>query len=380
MLRYLTGGESHGPALAGILDGFPAQVPIDVAALHRDLARRQQGYGRGGRMGIETDKVRFISGLRGGKTLGGPVAFLIENKDFENWRAYMDPVQADRATKKVVAPRPGHADLCGCIKYGFDDVRDVLERSSARETAVRVAVGGMVRQLLQHFAIQAACHVISIGGIRSAVDEPTADKMARAETSPVRVADPAAEKQMIELIDRTREAGDSLGGVFEIIITGVPVGLGSYVHWDRKLDARLAFALQSIQGIKGVEFGGGFACTAKSGSAVHDEIFYAEPTGFFRRTNHAGGIEGGMSNGQPIVIRCGMKPIPTLGKPLRTAEIDTKRPCTAAVERSDVCAVPAAAVVGEAVALTVVGEELLRKFGGDSLEEVKTRWKQWLLR
>lgn len=377
MLRYLTGGESHGPALTGMIEGFPANVDIDIDAINRELARRQRGHGRGGRMKIETDKIRFLSGLRGGKTLGSPLSFLIENKDYENWSAYMGPCQADRETKAVTAPRPGHADLAGCIKYGFDDVRNVLERSSARETAVRVAIGGIIRQLLNNFGITAACHVINIGGISANIVNPSAADLARAEQSPVRVVDCGAEKQMIELIDRTREEGDSLGGVFEIVITGVPVGLGSYVQWDRKLDARLAYALQSIQGIKGVEFGRGFDCASQKGSQVHDGIYYSQEKGYYRRTNNAGGIEGGMSNGQTIIIRCVMKPIPTLYKPLQTVDIRSKQPCTATVERSDICAVPAAAVVGEAVALSVIGEELLLKLGGDSLEEIQSRWKQW---
>lgn len=377
MLRYLIGGESHGPALTGIIEGFPANVDIGIDEINRDLARRQHGHGRGGRMKIETDKIRFLSGLRGGKTLGSPITFLIENKDYENWSDYMDPCQVDRETKKVTAPRPGHADLAGSIKYNFDDIRNVLERSSARETATRVAIGGIIRQFLKNLGITAACHVIHIGGISSNARVPSADDLKKAELSPVRVADSAAEKQIIELIDRTREDGDSLGGVFEIVITGVPVGLGSYVQWDRKLDARLAYALQSIQGIKGVAFGRGFDCACQKGSEVQDEIYYSQEKGYYRRTNNAGGIEGGMSNGQTIVVRCAMKPIPTLYKPLQTVDIRTKQPCTATVERSDTCAVPAAAVVGEAVALTVIGEELLRKLGGDSMEEVRLRWKQW---
>lgn len=377
MLRFLTGGESHGPGLMGIIEGFPAQVAINIDAINRDLARRQQGYGRGGRMKIESDKIQFLSGLRGGKTLGSPLSFTIANKDYENWLPYMDPCQIDGASKKVTAPRPGHADLPGSIKYGFDDIRNVLERSSARETAARVAIGSIIRQLLQNFNIQAACHVVSIGGIAVNTINPSFHDLARAEQSPVRVIDSQAAERIMKLIDQTKMEGESLGGVFEIMITGVPVGLGSYVQWDRKLDARLAYALQSIQGIKGVEFGGGFACAAQRGSHVHDEIFYRSDRGYYRRTNHAGGIEGGMSNGQPIVIRCAMKPIPTLTKPLRTVDINTKQPCTAAIERSDICAVPAAAVVGEAVALTVIGEEFLRKCSGDSLEEITRQWKHW---
>lgn len=377
MLRYITAGESHGSAVTGLIEGLPANIAIDPQAINQDLARRQMGYGRGGRMRIETDKIRFISGLRGGKTLGSPLTFLIENKDYENWSRYMDPYQADLETTRVTTPRPGHADLTGSIKYNFNDVRNVLERSSARETAARVAIGSIIRQFLLHFHIKAACYVVNIGGIAVDCTSLTPDDLARAEQSPVRVCDPQAEQQIIARIDQAQREGDSLGGIFEIILTGVPVGLGSYVQWDRKLDARLAYALQSIQGIKGVEFGNGFACAAQRGSQVHDEIFYHSQQGYYRQTNHAGGIEGGMSNGQPIIIRCAMKPIPTLSKPLQTVDILTKQPATASVERSDVCAVPAAAVVGEAAALTVIGEELLRKFGGDSIEEVIERWKQW---
>ncbi|MEN6567297.1 MAG: chorismate synthase [Veillonellales bacterium] len=377
MMRYLTGGESHGSGLIGMIEGFPARVGMDIAVINRDLARRQQGYGRGGRMAIETDKIQFLSGVRGGKSLGSPISFSIANKDYENWIPYMNPVKIESDDKQVTAPRPGHADLPGSIKYGFDDIRNVLERSSARETAVRVAIGSIVRQLLQNFDIAAACHVVSIGGIAAVVSNYSFADLARAEESPVRVVDPQAEQRIIERIDQAKREGESLGGVFEIVITGVPVGLGSYVQWDRKLDGRLAYALQSIQAIKGVEFGGGFACASQQGSAVHDEIFYSPEQGYYRRTNNAGGIEGGMSNGQDIVIRCAMKPIPTLYKPLRTVDIKTKASCTAAVERSDICAVPAAAVVGEAAALTVIGEEFLRKFGGDSLEEITERWEQW---
>lgn len=376
-MRYLTGGESHGSGLIGMIEGFPAQVDINIEAINRDLARRQQGYGRGGRMAIETDKIQFISGVRGGKSLGSPISFSIANKDYENWIPYMNPVKIESDDKKVTEPRPGHADLSGSIKYGFDDIRNVLERSSARETAVRVAIGSIARQLLQHFDIAAACHVVSIGGIAAGTANYSFTDLARAEKSPVRVIDHEAEQRIMERIDQAKRDGESLGGVFEIVITGLPVGLGSYVQWDRKLDARLAYALQSIQAIKGVEFGGGFACASQQGSAVHDEIFYSPEQGYYRRTNNAGGIEGGMSNGQDIIIRCAMKPIPTLYKPLQTVDIKTKEPRTAAVERSDICAVPAAAVVGEAVALTVIGEEFLRKFGGDSLAEIKERWRQW---
>lgn len=376
MFRYFTAGESHGPGLTVIIEGFPANVNLDIEAVNQDLARRQRGHGRGGRMQIETDKIRILAGVRGGKTLGSPISFTIPNKDYSNWEPYMDAVNADLETRKVTAPRPGHADLAGILKYGFDDVRNVLERSSARETASRVAIGAIARQLLSCFGISAFSRVVSIGGI---TDESTltAENAALVEQSPVRVIDKTVEKKMIGLIDEAKLAGESLGGVVEVILTGVPVGLGSYAQWDRKLDGLLAFALQSIQGIKGVEFGGGFASAAQKGSQVHDEIFYDPDKGYYRSTNHAGGIEGGISNGQPVIIRCAMKPIPTLYKPLQTVDLHTKEVCHAAVERSDVCAVPAAAVVAEAVALTVIGQEFLRKFGGDNLEEVRKRWNEW---
>lgn len=377
MLRYLTGGESHGPSLTGVIEGFPANVDISSDAINRDLARRQQGYGRGGRMKIETDKIQLLSGVRGGKSLGSPISFLIANRDYDNWAPYMNACQVDSISKRVIAPRPGHADLTGSIKYDFNDIRNVLERSSARETAARVAIGSIVRQLLQIFGIKAYCHVVNIGGIQAKSNNLSVIDIERAEESPVRVVDRVSQALIMERIDQAQAEGESLGGVFEIIITGVPVGLGSYVQWDRKLDARLAFALQSIQAIKGVEFGAGFRCASQNGSQVHDEIFYNAEQGYFRKTNNAGGIEGGMSNGEPIVIRCVMKPIPTLYKPLNTVDINTKQACIAAIERSDICAVPAAAVVGEAVALTIIGEEFLRKFGGDSLREVVERWKQW---
>ncbi|AOT70489.1 chorismate synthase [Geosporobacter ferrireducens] len=375
MLRILTAGESHGKGLVGIIEGFPSNVRVDINEIHQDLARRQKGYGRGGRMKIEQDQVEILSGVRNGKTLGSPIAFLIKNKDYENWESYMDPMEADIETKKVTNPRPGHADLTGARKYGFDDVRNVLERSSARETAARVAAGSIVKQLLKVFGIEAAAHVTAIG--KAALEEEIWDfeKIKEAEDSPVRCVDPIVAQQMIQRIDDAKETGDSLGGIFEIHIKGLPVGLGSYVQWDRKIDAKLAYALMSIQAIKGIEFGFGFKNAQKPGSQVHDEIFYERERGIYRSTNQAGGIEGGMTNGEPIVIRCAMKPIPTLCKPLRTIDLHTGEPADASVERSDTCAVPAAAVVGEMVALTVIGEEFIRKFGGDSLEEMMQRWK-----
>ncbi len=375
MFRYLTAGESHGKALTGIIEGFPANVPIDTAVINADLKRRQQGYGRGARMKIEVDQVELLSGIRGGKTLGSPIAFLIKNRDYANWEKYMDPSRIWDSGRNVTKPRPGHADLTGAIKYGFADIRNVLERSSARETAVRVAVGSMAKQLLNCFGVEAVSHVVAIGtaSLKESIGDPARIKLG--DQSPVRCVDEATEQEMIVQIKEAKEAGDSLGGVFEIRLTGVPPGLGSYVHWDRKLDARLAFALMSIQGMKAVEIGEGFKNAGLKGSQVHDEIFYSEAEGYYRKTNRAGGIEGGMSNGETIILRSYMKPIPTLYKPLQSVDIKTKEGFLATVERSDTCAVPAASVVGEMVALTVIAEEFLRKHGGDSLEEIMKRWK-----
>ncbi|AKL93960.1 chorismate synthase AroC [Clostridium aceticum] len=375
MFRLLTAGESHGKSLVGMVEGFPSNVAIDIAQINKNLARRQGGYGRGGRMQIEKDQAEILSGIRGGKTLGSPISFLIKNKDYENWEPYMNPIDVDGETKKVTQPRPGHADLTGAIKYGFSDIRNVLERSSARETAVRVAVGSLAQQLMQVFNIEVFSHVTAIGGASFPEKIKDIEKIKAAESSEVRCCDAKIEKAMIEEIKSAKEKGDSLGGIFEIHITGVPMGLGSYVQWDRKLDAKLSYALMGIQAIKGVEIGYGFQNAQREGSLVHDEIFYKEGQGYCRETNHAGGIEGGMSNGENIVIRCAMKPIPTLYTPLKTVDIATKETVLATVERSDTCAVPAASIVGEMVAITVIAQEFLRKFGSDSLEEIIKRWK-----
>ncbi len=376
MLRYLTAGESHGKALTGIIEGFPANVPIDVDAINADLKRRQQGYGRGGRMKIEKDQIEILSGIRDGKTLGGPIAFLIKNRDYANWEQYMNPSKVSDNSRNVTKPRPGHGDLTGAIKYSFTDLRNVLERSSARETAVRVVIGSMAKQLLNCFGINAFSHVVAIGTASLKGNIWDLDKIKQADQSPVRCVDKTTEEEMIMQIKEARETGDSLGGVFEIHLTDVPLGLGSYVHWDRKLDAKLAAALMSIQGMKAVEIGEGFKNAGLKGSQVHDEIFYSEDKGYYRKTNRAGGIEGGMSNGENIVLRSYMKPIPTLYKPLQSVDIKTKESFSAAIERSDTCAVPPASIVGEMVAATVVAEEFLRKYGGDSLEEILKRWKQ----
>lgn len=376
MLKYFTAGESHGKCLTGIIEGFPSNVPIDINKINTDLKRRQMGYGRGDRMKIEQDSIEILSGIRDGKTLGSPIAFFIQNRDYVNWKKYMDPVKIEDNSKKVTKPRPGHADLCGAIKYNFTDIRNVLERSSARETAARTAIGSITKQLMNCFNIDVVSHVIAISSVSLKENIWDIGKIEDADKSPVRCIDKNTEKKMIDEIEETKKTGDSLGGIFEIHITGVPAGLGSYVQWDRKLDAKLAYNLMSIQGIKAVEIGEGFNNSKLRGSEVHDEILYDPQRGYHRKTNRAGGIEGGMSNGENIVIRCCMKPIPTLHRPLQSVDIETKESFTATVERSDTCAVPAASIVGEMAAITVIADEFLRKYGGDSLEEILERWKK----
>jgi len=369
-LRYLTAGESHGPSLTAIVEGLPANLPLSEESINTHLGRRQQGYGRGGRMKIEQDQVNFLSGVRWGRTLGSPVTLSIRNRDWANWEDKMSPRAEDKmADIAVTHPRPGHADLSGVIKYRQDDARNILERSSARETAARVAVGGLCLAFLRELGIQVLGYVTEIGGVVAESDVDYETRFSLSETSPCRTFDPAAEKKMIAAIDRAKESGDSLGGVVEVVVQGAPVGLGSHVHWDRRLDGRLAAAVMSIQAFKGVEIGLGFEAARRPGSKVHDEIAHDE-RGFFRRTNRAGGIEGGMTNGEPIIVRGAMKPIPTLYNPLQTVDMNTKEPFKATVERSDVCAVPAAAVVAEAVVAIEMAGAMLEKFGGDSMEEV----------
>ncbi|MBP7332808.1 MAG: chorismate synthase [Firmicutes bacterium] len=381
MLRYLTAGESHGPALVAVIEGLPAGLALSAAYINTQLARRQSGYGRGARMKIEADVARFLSGVRGGITLGSPVAILIENKDWANWSQVMAPEQDARVDQRVVTrPRPGHADLAGVLKYGHGDIRNVLERSSARETAARVAVGTVARKLLAELGMEIIGHVLQIGGVAAAVDGlGPAELKERVAASGLLCADHRAEREMIAAIDQARHDGDSLGGIFEIRAGGVPPGLGSHVHWDRKLDARLAAALMSIQAVKGVEVGLGFAASARAGSQVQDEIFYEKGRGFYRRTNQAGGIEGGMSNGEEITLRSAMKPIPTLNRPLQSVDLISKKPLAAAVERSDVCAVPAACVVGEAVTAWELACACMEKFGGDSMEELQRHMDSYLI-
>ena len=362
-LRFLTAGESHGPCLLGIVEGMPAGLPLSESDIKLDLARRQKGYGRGGRMQIEQDEASILSGVAGGITTGAPIALQIENRDWPQWQG--------RVLPPLVVPRPGHADLAGAEKYGHRDFRLVLERASARETAMRVAVGAVARRLLAEVGVLVASQVVAIGGVVAAaadLSEPEARK--QAEASPVRCPDAEATRQMILAIDEARARGDSLGGIFEVQAYGVPMGLGSYVHWDRRLDGRLAQALMSIPAIKGVEIGLGFASATTPGLALHDEIFPG-PDGPERRTNRAGGLEGGVTNGQPVVLRAAMKPIPTTVTPLRSVNMVTGEAAATEYQRSDVCAVPAAAVVGEAMVAWVLAEALLEKHSADSLADLK---------
>lgn len=372
MLRYYTAGETHGPCLTAIVEGMPSGVKIDITKINEQLARRQKGYGRGGRMLIEKDTIQILSGVRGGFTLGSPIALRIENKDWANWENIMG---AEHATdeRAVTCPRPGHADLTGGMKYNHKDLRNVLERASARETAARVAVGALVRQAIEPLGVRIRSHVASIGPVEDTADVFADGFFERAEQSPVRFGDKDAEQRATAYIDSVKEAGESCGGVVEVIADGIPAGLGSYVHYDRKLDAALAFALMSIQAIKGVQLGMGFDAAHTEGSKVHDEILYSGA--FSRKTNHAGGIEGGMSNGEPIIVRAAMKPIPTLYTPLSTVDLRDKSERKATVERSDVCAVPACAVVAEAAVAFELTKAFLDKFNGDCMDDVKAYYE-----
>jgi len=381
MLRYLTAGESHGPMLTAILEGIPANLSLVAEEINLDLGRRQRGYGRGGRMRIEKDEANIVGGVRHGLTMGGPIAILIANRDWENWKRTMDSKPVDREAdpkEPVTRPRPGHADLAGALKYEQRDIRNVLERASARETAARVAVGAVCKRLLREFDIEVFSHVTEIGGIVAKVDGLSfAQSRDRAEGSEVRCADAEAGEAMMRKIDEARKRGTSLGGVFEVVALNLPVGLGSYVHWDRKLDGRLAQAVMSIQAIKGVEIGLGFEGAKRFGFETHDEIFY-EDGRFVRKTNRAGGLEGGMSNGQPIVVRGAMKPIATQYAPMASVDLLTKEPFKASIERSDICSVPAAGVIGEAVVAFEIARALREKFGGDSLDEMTRNYRGYL--
>ncbi len=392
MLRYFTAGESHGPCLTMIIDGVPAGFPIEIGKINHDLWRRQQGYGRGGRMLIEKDEAQVRSGIRWGETIGAPIALGIENRDWKNWTKKMSALPEDRDDKiAVTKPRPGHADLNGVLKYDRADVRDILERASARETVARTAVGSLAKQLLAPFGVRVMGYIRSLGGVAANLSGLSFDEIyVRSDESPVRTADGAAEAQMIALIEQCKKEGNTLGGVFEVVALGLPPGLGSHTQWDRKLDGRLAQALMSIQAMKGVEIGLGFEMARKRGSQVHDEIFFDPgkmvsegtprivPTGFYRGSNNSGGTEGGMTNGAPLVVRVAMKPISTLMSPLQSVDLRSKQPADASVERSDVCAAPAAAVVGESVVAFEIAKAFLEKFGGDSLREIKRNYENYL--
>ncbi len=368
MLRFMTAGESHGKCLVAILEGLPAGVPVDPSAIDAEMKRRQWGYGRGPRMKFETDRVEIVSGVRRGKTLGSPLAMEIANQDCSIDRL---PV--------VTQPRPGHADLTGAMKYDHRDIRNVLERASARETAARVAVGAICKQVLGQLDIELASHVVALGSVRARPISATVKQLrAKADPTPLRCLDPQATKQMMRLIDAAVKAGDTLGGVFEVVAEGAPPGLGSYVHYDRRLDAILGHAILSIHAVKAVEVGDGVLAASLAGSKVQDEIFYAKGKGFYRSQNRAGGFEGGMTTGQPIIVRGFLKPLSTLRKPLRSVEINTKKPVVATVERSDVTTVPAAGVIGEAMIAFELANAVLEKFGSDSLRELKRNYHSYL--
>ncbi len=403
MFRFITAGESHGRGLITIAEGIPAGLEISEEFINQELARRQKGYGRGSRMGIEKDQAEILSGVRWGKSIGSPIAIWIENRDWQNWQEVMavsppgDFSLKRQESERLTRPRPGHADLAGALKFGHQDLRDVLERASARETAARTAVGAVTKRFLKEFAIEILSWVVEIGGIclrrtggrrQEARGKPqdsgySKEVFARAESSELRCPDPEAEKEMKRRIDEAMSRGDSVGGIFELRATGVPPGLGSYSQWDLRLDGRLARALMSIPAIKGVELGMGFEAARRWGSEVHDEIFCQdsrEPDqghkgGFYRMSNNAGGIEGGVSNGEDIVLRAAMKPISTLRSPLQSVDIETKEKVEASVERADVCALPAAAVIGEAVVAIEIFRDFREKFGGDSMDEVKRNYQ-----
>jgi chorismate synthase len=379
-IRYLTAGESHGKGVLVILEGFPAHLEVTKNDINDELARRQGGYGRGGRMTIEKDQVEILSGIRKGRTLGSPITLLIRNKDYENWEKIMSPdLDFKEKGNPLQRPRPGHADLPGGIKYNHRDLRNILERASARETTARVAAGAVAKVLLKNFNMSVFSHVLKLGKVAiSAPEKNYTALQKKAEKSPVRMTDPKAEKKAMALIDQAKKKGDTLGGVFEVIITGVPVGLGSHVQWDRKLDGKIAQAIMSMQAVKGVEIGNGFENAQSFGSEVHDEIGYQKDKGFFHWTNHAGGIEGGMTNGEPIVVRVAKKPISTLKTPLRSVNIETKEEVRAAYERSDVCALPAASGIGESICAWVIADAFLEKMGGDFISEINKRYQLYV--
>ena len=371
--RFTTAGESHGPGLTAVVEGLPAGLELTPEDLDRDLARRQLGHGRGGRMKIEKDRARVTGGIRHGRTLGGPVSVWIENRDYQNWEERMNPWPVDAQVDEVHLPRPGHADLAGIQKFGHSDVRNVLERASARETAARVAAGALAKAFLRKLGVNVFSHVTRIGTVAAPPLDGAlgAGDFSGVDESPVRCLDPEASAAMVQEINTLRKANESLGGTFEVIAFGVVPGLGSHVSWEERLDGRIAMAMMSIQAMKGVGIGDGFGLASLPGSHAHDEIFWSDERGFFRETNRAGGVEGGMTTGDPLVVRVAMKPIPTLTKPLRSVDIDTKQPAEALRERTDSCTVPAAGVVGEAMLAHVLADAYRRKFGGDHIDDVR---------
>ncbi|GAD44271.1 chorismate synthase [Streptococcus constellatus subsp. pharyngis] len=381
-MRYLTAGESHGSCLTAIIEGVPAGLPLTTDYINLELKRRQGGYGRGARMKIESDKVEITSGVRHGRTMGGPITLNVINLDHQKWLDIMNVADVDdqkKELRKITRPRPGHADLVGGMKYRFDDLRNSLERSSARETTMRVAVGAVAKRLLEEIGVEVASHIVSFGGIDVEIPEnlTVAEIKKRARQSEVLIVNPEREEEIKSYIDQIKKDGDTIGGIVETIVGGVPVGLGSYVQWDRKLDAKIAQGVVSINAFKGVEFGVGFEAGRLKGSQVMDEILWSKEDGFIRRTNNLGGFEGGMTNGEPIIVRGVMKPIPTLYKPLISVDIETHEPYKATVERSDPTALPAAGVVMEAVVATVLATEILEKFSSDNLDELKEAVQQY---
>lgn len=381
MFRYLTAGESHGKALVAIVDGVPSGLSLDAQFIEQELKRRQMGFGRGKRMSIESDKAEFLSGIRYGKSIGSPLAMVISNKDWENWKTVMASEETGKEEELLTKPRPGHADLAGILKYGQKDIRNILERASARETAAKTAVGAVAKKILAEMGISILSHVTRIGTIELETDEKiTPNDKERIEKSPVRCGNDDISKAMVKAIEEAKEAKDSLGGIFELLVWGVPPGLGSHAAWDRRLDGKIAQSVMSIPAIKGVEIGAGFGLSERTGSQAHDEIFHDEKRGFFRKTNRAGGIEGGMTNGETIVVKASMKPIPTIAKPLKTVDIRNKKASEAFKERADICAVPSAAVIGEATLAITLVEAALEKFGGDSAEDLKSNYQHYMKR
>lgn len=373
MLRYLNAGESHGKGLIGIIEGLPSNISIDINFINDELKRRQKGYGRGKRMNIEKDSICILSGVRGGTTIGSPLTLYIENKDFKNWSNQMSIT--NKTTENIITkPRPGHGDFAGAMKYRHEDIRNVLERASARETAMRVAIGSIAKLILKEFNINIYSYVTEIGGIKD--NNNYSIKTISTEKSSIRMLDKDTEMRIIEKIDDCKAKGDTLGGAFKVIATNLPIGLGSHTHWDRKLDGKLAQGLMSLQGIKAVEIGEGIKVSEKLGSESHDQLFY--DNGYYRDTNNAGGIEAGISNGENIVLKGYMKPIPSLGMPLKSVDMETKEEFLAHKERADVCAVPSASIVGENILAWIIAEELIIKFGGDSIDEMRNNYDKYM--